>query len=188
MGLFNWFRTKTEEERKVRHVFTDEDREFSKQITQAKRELELAKISREDSLHKLKMEKEKIQLDLEIEELKQQYSDLTEDEPDTQENDTDYVKMFLPLLLAGINKPTSTVATAPVSNAPTTSTSSQMEQKQLTSLTDEQMEQIWENTPIQYKLASKTMSDEQIKSFIQQKLPNADADTLLRAIRVIRAK
>lgn len=55
------------------------------------------------------------------------------------------------------------------------------------SLTDEQLKQYWDTVPAHYKLIAKGMSDEQIKEFIKQKQPNLDANTLERAILVIRA-
>jgi hypothetical protein len=55
------------------------------------------------------------------------------------------------------------------------------------SISDEELLKMWQAMPPQAKAASKVSTDEQLSEFMKVKLmPNADTDTLQRAIKIIR--
>ena len=175
MGIFDWFKRK---DKRANHTFNDGDREVSVEIRQKKKELELLKLERENELSKLKMFKAKLELENEIEELQEAMADNTDDMQPETDGTTELIKLFAPLLLKNINP------SASVLDVPIQSFSPLQEQK--LSLSDEQLKEIWNRTPEMAKNYAKKAPDDTISKLILSQMPNIDADTLARALKLIK--
>lgn len=164
MSLLNWFRKKHPQNN---HTFTDEEREYSKEIREKKREIELLKIERESELHKLKIEKQKLELQQEINELRNLYDDDDDDGTTDLESDSssELIKMFAPYFLKNL-KP---------SSEPLIQTISKID-----------IENLWKNTPESMKNHAKTQTDEDLKRYLKTQLPNIDDESIKYAISLIR--
>lgn len=172
-GIENEEKTK---DKRNNHTFDDEEREISKEITRKKAELRKLQLEREDGLHKLEIEKKKLELQKQIEETKYALEEFEEDDyEDDYEEDNPMdttIKNFLSGILLKSQNNTANSNITPESNGVV--------------LSDEQLKTIWNNTPQQYKLISKQMNDEQIKTFIKQQMPTANEETLNRALYIVR--
>lgn len=177
MGLFN-FLTKDKEVKQKNYTFSDEDREFSKEIRERKKQIELAKLDEQYSLEKLRLEKQKLELQRDIDKIKEEYED-DEDIPDVSDNsaENELIKLFAPMLIKNINQP------APV---PQTTSSASETPLPKNSVSDAELNSLWDKTPLQAKQFVKTITDEELKIHLAKQLPNADADTINRAVSIIR--
>ena len=177
MFWHNWFKRK----KGLTHDFTDAEREEGLVIREKKREITLLKLERENELHKLKMEKQKLELQAEIAELKDSLNDYVDDSDTSSEDRTtsDLIKLFAPMIMAGKMQNPVAAPVPVVSPMP----SSPVQQH----LNDDTLLSLWEKTPPQYKAMSKTMSDEQLGGVIKQQMPNIDDDSVKRAVEIIRS-
>lgn len=177
-----WFWKKKATE-KQRYTFTDEDRETSSEIRNAKKELELLKIQRENELHKLRMEKAKLELQEEINELKGLYDDVEEYSDNEDGGVSELIKILVPLFVKN-QTPASVVVSPPqVNNSDASITSSEPQKR---SIPDEQLQDIWKNTPAIAKKFAKNASDDSLKVLLIKQLPDVDDDTIARALKIIR--
>jgi len=53
-------------------------------------------------------------------------------------------------------------------------------------ISDEQLNQIWNNTPMMAKNFAKRSSDENLENLLRGQMPNVSDDTIKRAIAIIR--
>lgn len=181
MSLFDWFRKEKEPKATKKYVFSDEDREYSHEINQKKKEIKMLMLEREAELHRLKIEKQKLELQQELEELKGVYDDVEE-----ASEDNDIMKMITalaPLLLKNQNQTVAPVVSPP-NNSETSSP--QPVQAQQLDLSDEQLNQIWKNTPFAAKMMAKKMDDKTLEMYIKQQMPNVSTDTIARALKIIK--
>jgi hypothetical protein len=178
MGIFSLFRNK--EEKKTKYTFNDEDREFSKEVRERKKQIELSKLDEEYSLTKLRIEKQKLELQRDIDKIKDEYEDDSDDLPDVSGDNTEneLIKMFAPMFLKGMNQPKSS----------STSTASETALQNKISYSDAALVSMWDNAPIEAKNYAKLMTDEAILAKLELQLPNADGDSLQRALSIVRGK
>jgi len=176
MALFDIFK----KEKKKQYVFDDEDRKVSAEIRERKKQHELAKLDDEYSLNKLRIEKQKLELQMDIDKIKAEYEE-DEEIPDISENSTEneLIKMVAPLIIQNMNKQQS-----PIQNNSSVPDNRALPNK--ISISDTELFAIWERTPQQVKQYAKTISDETLKEHLAKQLPNADGDTLQRAILIVR--
>lgn len=176
MGLFQWLFKK----KPNKYVFDDSDRESSKEIREKKKEIELLKLDRENEIHKLKIMKQKLELESEIQELQEAFSDDEDFYPEKEsDSTTELIKMFAPMF---INK---APVSAPIPTDKASNSSNPMEQKQ--HFTDEQIKAIWDNTPKMARMFAKKADEQTIKIQIQKQIPNIDDDSIARAIKLIKS-
>ena len=148
MGLFN-FLTKDKEIKQKGYIFSDEDREFSKEVREKKKHIELSKLDEQYNLEKLRIEKQKLELQRDIDKIKEEYED-DEDLPNisNESTESELIKLFAPLVIKNM-KPVSPV------NSSVSETS--LPKK---SVSDTELLAIWENTPENIKKLALTLSDE----------------------------
>lgn len=174
--FFGWFRPKTE----VRHNFSNDDRELSLEIREKKKEIALLKLDRENELHKLRIERERLQLKEDIDELKESYDNFDDLSSDNEDDSTTaLIKLLAPLFLQ--NKVSSSV----VPSDSITSPPVQKEQPKQ-DLTDEQLLSIWKETPKIARKFAQSLSDENLRIQIEKQLPMVSNQTIARAIDIIR--
>lgn len=177
MGLFNLF-NKNKEVKQKSYTFSDEDREFSKEIRERKKQIELSKLDEQYNLEKLRIEKQKLELQRDIDKIKEEYEE-DEDLPDVSNDSTEneLIKLFAPMLIQNMNK-----------NKPVSPNNSSASETPLpkNSVSDAELHSLWDKTPQQAKEFVKTITDEELKIYLARQLPNADADTLNRAVSIIR--
>ena len=186
MSIFSWF--KKEKEHKG-HVLDDEDRATAKELRDRKKEIEMLKLDRDDSLNKLRYEKQKLDLEREIEELRGLYDD-DEDEITPQADDdttTALMKMFAPMLINKFSQQQPTQPPAYSSPSPVAQPQSISTPSSKVSLSDEELLKLWAETPSIAKAYAKNMGDDTIITSLKAKLPNVDDDTLQRGLKIIRS-
>jgi len=178
MSIFNIFSKK--EKKKVGYVFNDSDRALSMEMREKKKEIELLKLERENELHKLRIEKQKLELQQEIDELKGLYD---EEEPSISEDNmtSDLIKMFAPMLVNQIKHQSPN--SSPLNINQTTTSNPSISLK---SISDEELLALWNETPQKYKDYAKTMSDENVLKTLQNHTPGCDVDTYSRALKIVR--
>ena len=187
MSIFSWF--KKEKEHKG-HVLDDEDRATAKELRDRRKEIEMLKLDRDDSLNKLRYEKQKLDLEREIEELRGLYED-DENDIAPQEGDdttTALMKMFAPMLVSKFSQQQTQQQPVYSSPSPVTQPQSNIAPpSQKVSLSDEELLKLWVETPSIAKSYAKNMSDDTIITSLKAKLPNVDDDTLQRGLKIIRS-
>lgn len=177
MSIFDLFRKKEEPEptkRKNLYSFSDEDRQISADIRRKKAEYQL-------ELERLHAEKEKIRLETEIADLRQQYEELTT-EPEEEEPSNNTADALILTLLSGILKANN----QSVPNPPVIHTQNNTQIPETGSLSDDKLKGIWVSIPDEYKKKAKKMKDNELKNFLKFQLPTASEEEILRAIRIIR--
>jgi len=165
----------------------DPAKEEKAQIRKEQAELTRQKIKLDLEAHRLELEVKKQELQMELERLKferemmqqerlQKWQDLTGGDEDEEEGDTldsALIKIlgraFTPQQASA---PVTTPAPAPV---------------QVVSLTHQQIKAQLDSLPPQYKEMAKKMSDEDIRRFAIEQLPNIDADSTQRVVEVVRS-
>jgi len=165
----------------------DPAKEEKAAIRKEQAELTRQKIKLDLEAHRLELEVKKQELQMELERLKferemmqqerlQKWQDLTGGDEDEEEGDTldsALIKIlgraFTPQQASA---PVTTPAPAPV---------------QVVSLTHQQIKAQLDSLPPQYKEMAKKMSDEDIRRFAIEQLPNIDADSTQRVVEVVRS-
>ncbi|NTW33421.1 MAG: hypothetical protein HGB12_12505, partial [Bacteroidetes bacterium] len=106
-------------------------------------------------------------------------------ETDTDSTTNELIKLFAPMIASKFTK-------SPNSVSPTmaeTITSTQIPNTQPTekqNISDENLMQIWQNTPMMAKTFAKKSSDENLENMLRAQMPNVSDDTVKRAIAIIR--
>jgi len=114
---------------------------------------------------------EELQIDADIAELE---AELGVDEPEDMWEGMlqNVAKSFMPKIQNSISSPVA-------------ATTSQTTQQVLT-LSDEQLSAQWAQVSPMYKAIAKQMTDEQLRDFIIGRMPQIDAETVARAIKIVR--
>jgi hypothetical protein len=175
MGLFTWFRKKNViEEKEEKYSFDNQDRELS---------LELRKTNSE--LRKTKKEIEIAEARLRLQELKDALSDYEGDEED-EEMPTSfesalapYVPQLIPAVVKFLNGKGSIPQNAGVIQSSEPSS-------QVISLSQEQIDDMYKELPKNVKRIAKSLTDEQIKSYITQRIGVVSDDTIRLIIARVR--
>lgn len=177
MALFGWFKKK---DNRNNYAFDDDDRKASKEIREKRKEIELLKLEREFEMHKLRMEREKLQLQRDIEDIQAEFED---DEPiaENESTETALLKIFGPMIAQKIMNSNSVVADSPPLNV-----SPSPPQQPQNTFSDDELRQIWEQTPKMARKMAKNYDDDTIRKVISNKLNITDKDTLDRALRIVR--
>lgn len=165
----------------------DPAKEEKAQIRKEQAELTRQKIKLDLEAHRLELEVKKQELQMELERLKfereimqqerlQKWQDLTGGDEDEDEGDTLDSALIKILGRAftpqQVSAPVTTPAPAPV---------------QVVSLTHQQIKAQLDSLPPQYKEMAKKMSDEDIRRFAIEQLPNIDAESTQRVVEVVRS-
>jgi hypothetical protein len=161
MSLFHWLKRKHPQNN---HIFTDEEREYSKEIREKRREIELLKLERESELHKLRIEKQKLELQQEIEDLKNVYEDNEEVETES-DNTSEFLKIIAPYFLKNL-KPT--------------------QEQPINNISKTDIDNLWKNTPKSMKDHAKTQTDEVLIKYIQTQIPSINKEMMEYAISIIK--
>jgi hypothetical protein len=174
MGFMDWFRTK---DARANHDFNDKDRELSKEIRRQRAEIASLKMQHE-------IERERVHHELEMSRLQQQLEDMQpEDDDEPEEKSTDPMDVMMMAILSKMT-----------SNSPAVVPNTNTEQIKTTvplttagvSLTDEQINDYWDNMPKFQKVIARKATDEQIKNLLQNKIPGINEDSISRCIATIR--
>ena len=177
MGFFDWFKTKQIDKRN-NHKFDELDREISQEYRQKKAELQQLKLERENELHKLRIEREKLMLIDEINELKGMYEEEEEEQPNKTED------VILTAILGAIaNKKNNQTETNPTE---TPSSMNSMQSVGGVSLSNDELQHLWENVPNNYKRIARKMDNASLAAYLKTQLPNANTDSINRAIMIIK--
>ena len=165
----------------------DPVKEEKAQIRKEQADLMRQKVKLDLEAHRLQLEVKKQEMEMELERLKferelmqqerlQKWQELTGGDDDEEEGDTldsALIKIlgraFTPQQASA---PVTTPAPAPV---------------QVVSLTHQQIKAQLDSLPPQYKEMAKKMSDEDIRRFAIEQLPNIDADSTQRVVEVVRS-
>ena len=165
----------------------DPAREEKALIRKEQAELTRQRIKLDLEAHRLELEVKKQEMQMELERLKfereimqqeriQKWQDLTGGDDDEEEGDT--LDSALIKILGRAFTPQQ--ASAPVTTpAPAPA--------QVVSLTHQQIKAQLDSLPPQYKEMAKKMSDEDIRRFAIEQLPNIDADSTNRVVEVVRS-
>ncbi len=165
MGFWKNFKALFKEESKPQRVEKDilyEDLEYKKEIASLN-----AQIKRQRKLYELREARQ------ELKELREELGeDSAEDTPDPM------AQAFLSIITGALNK-----APAVSSFTPLTTHNDATPPP---AFSDLQLIEMWDNTPEKYKMMARVMSDDKIREFINKQMPNADEDTINRALKIIR--
>lgn len=173
MGLLDWFKSK---DARANHDFNDKDRELSKEIRRQRAEINALKMQHE-------LERERVHHELEMTRLQQQLEDMQPEEEIPEEGGGNTTDMMMMAILSKMMNNTPGVSTQPTSSlrdspvAPLTPG---------VSLSDEQINEYWENMPKFQKILAKKATDEQIGNIIRNKIPGIDQDSIDRCIRTVK--
>jgi hypothetical protein len=185
MSILSWFMGKSK--KKQGYDFTDSDRDASAELRAKRKEIEMLKLERENELHKLKIERQRLELMQEIDELKNIYAESDEDDGTESSTELELIKMFAPMLIKNNqNTPNINGTAAPLApNPPQTQTAPSA---QHVHLTDEQLNEIWNNTPKMAKMFAKKSNDDVVRTTIKSQINNIDDDSVERALKIIRGE
>jgi len=178
MGLWD-FLTK---DNRINHNFNEKDRELSLQRRQEAKELATLRQSHALAEEKARHETKMIELNMEKLEKQYEYEDLLaeqEEELPAVAGISEEGQMMMQLLktITPQVRPPAVVANNFSTPPPTTAGS----------ISDEELLKLWQQVPPNIKAFVPKCNDEQIKEFVTQKMiPNADEDTLNRAVRLAR--
>jgi len=159
--------------------FSDEDRELSKQIRKDRAEIAKQKAQLDLANLRLEHELKKVALEADIAEARARLEDLQGgDDEEPQESGSMIDMAMMTLLTKAIGGQPANVAPA----APQEPSRPSGE-----SLTDEQLESLWEQVPKPFRKIAASWSDSEVQSFIKSRMPGLDQDTLDRALRLVRS-
>lgn len=140
-----------------KHILTDEDRKLAEEIKQKKLEIRKAELERQAEIQRIKDER--------------MISNLTKGDEDTA--------MLMQLLMTAISSPKTTATTPTEPLKPTSEIN-------LINLSNEDIEAIISELPPIAITAAKSMSNNAIRQFVEQKVGKLDDDTFTRIINRIR--
>ena len=170
MAIWDIFKKK---DNRNNFTFGEEERELSLSRRRLKSELEKQRFE----LEKLRLEQQKLEIENQVDELKGKLGYFDEDEDEEKEDGSPLDKMitaFIASIIAKNQKPTA--ITPNVDNS----------QPAAVDFSEEELTNMWKETPKQYRKMAKNLSDEQIKGFIKSKYSNISDKSLDIAIRIIR--
>lgn len=161
------------------HKLTEEDREKAAEVNRARFELQRYKIEREKSILELEQRKRELQLERDMAKLQSEISEYSDDDDENPADNADgMITGLLTSVLANrqVSPPAGGVSqVSPLSNPPALH------------LDDNQIYQLWAEVPKPARKIAKTMSDEQLKAIMLNKVGNIDEDTLARALNIIKS-
>lgn len=179
MGLFGWLKSERQEKA---HAFDKEDRELSLQVRRQKAELAQQRAQLDLELMRLRAEREKADLEAQIADARARLDDMySDDEPEVDNGGSAADAMLMMLMSKMFQSPP---AAAPPASQPTPPSAPPSGD----SISDEELQEMWEQVPSGYKKLARKMSDEQVAGYIRKQLPNIDTDSMTRALRVVRGK
>jgi len=174
MGLFSIFQRNKEAEALPQvHRWDASDRAFSAEIRAKKREITLMEMQKEHEITKMRLDREQLLLQRDIQELQGE----DEDAPSSNTSD-DLLKMVLPLIIGNAQlqkNPASGSAGFPP--LPT-------EQKQVFSTA--QIQEIWNSLPRFAQKKAKELDDATLGALIRSKLPNIAEQSIAEAVGFIK--
>lgn len=178
MGILDWFKHKEEDttERKKPYSFTDEDRQLSYEKRKLKQQLDL-------ELLRLQAARDKLQLQADIEIATQELEELRGDDEEQVAPSGNMEEM---LMAAIISKFISNKDNNPITIPTSTSMDNNISNSGTVSFTNEQIKAIWDKLPNNQKKMAKAMSKEQLRTLIIGQIPNIDADSIDRAITLVK--
>lgn len=182
MGILDLFRQKQSN----RHVLTQEDRDKAVEVNQARFELQRARIENEKAILQLEKEKRELQIRRDMAKLRADIAEYEGDDFEEGEEAGGVDGMFQNLLMGAILKgqsPDTVGGGFLTSPSPPTL----IAQPPTVSLSDDQLRDIWEGLPKMARKAAKKLSDDQIAALIRNKVGNVDAETVSRAVSIVRA-
>jgi len=177
MAIWDLFRKQSGRQ----HRLTEEDREKAAEVNKARFELQRLKIEKEKAILEMEQKKRELQLERDMAKLQEEinaYSDSDDDDAEDASPEKMLTGLFMSSLL---NK------NPPQNNGGVVSQVSPLLSSPPLSLSDEQLYEIWETVPKQYRKIAKSLTDEQINALISSKVGNVDTDTRTRALNIIRA-
>lgn len=166
MSNMVWYKPSTwfkQEDARHNHSFSDEDRETSALLRRQKAEIKIKEMQLEAEIKRREQE-------LRLQELEEQLGDFNdEEEEEGNSPEAMLMQMFAPLIASRLSPQQPTPA-APAS----------------LEVSREKLLQIYDELPNYVKKIAKKMSDEDIRTFIIGKVPNASKATIDEAIAIIR--
>lgn len=181
MGFMDWFKRKQQDPRH-NYTFVAEDTEQSVNVRAAKKRLELLKIEQEIEMQKLRIQRERLELQQTIDDMQEERNSDDTEETEQEDASTALIKALIPMFTAKFGNAGSVPVTPnepfqqtqPVQNLPTPVT-----------VTDEQIRIIWDNTPkLQQKYAKQLYARDlpALKALIRTQMPLADELSQDRAL------
>lgn len=179
MGIFDFFRRP-----KVNHTLDDRDRELSAKIRTSQAELKQRRAELEMRQLEQRLAVENQRLANDLARLQREYEELTEDDiPDEPESGNALDMMLMALVSRALPNPQQ-VAQPPTVTTTTAPPSSPAE----VSISDEQFQEFWDSLGMFKQRMARKMSDDQLRTVIRGQVPNVDAESIERAIRIVRGK
>jgi len=155
------------------HDFTDEDRRLSSELRAKKAEITKLKIEYDWEIQKLRMEREKLELEAAIEEFKAEF-----DDDDDSELDNMLYKILQPVLAKFVpDTTTPTDAKQGIGQAIITTK---------INIPDSELEAMYAQVPDAEKKLARQVPREQLRAEIVHRLPHADEDTIERALEIMQ--
>lgn len=204
MAFFDIFRKKepAQEDAKIAPLF-DEETELKKQSQKIKNDM--LKQRQQWDLAQMRLEAEQKRLELaelieeqkderymrklerkaRIEELEDQLlGDKKDDDDDDEEMSAD--QMFFKFLDRVAAKHQNQGAAAPANHDFMSQSLPAIEESPRGTISYDAIKQRWDSLPANYKAMAKAMTDDQLRAYLINEMPQADADTLSKAIQVVR--
>jgi len=184
MGIFDYFKQKKALKKAFEEKKEELELEFMKERHEQKLDLDRRKKEIDLIVAEKRAELERERLEYQIQEQKSRLQEAMADEydeNDEHEQDSPEMRLIAPIVANLLNK--NTQSNLSINNSKEQSTlSPKIEGSGLVSYTDEEIEAIYQNADKKYITMARGMPDSVIATFIKQKIPNIDEDTLKRAI------
>jgi len=171
MGIFSFLKKK---DPRINHDLTDEDRALGGQNRLSKLEIARRKAELDLQLQELRAENERIKVEIQIEQAKQQLDELRGDDSDDIDDNTG--TSFEDTLLA-------TIAAKIMGGSQVQNTTPIQPQQQVT---DTQILDYWYNLDNGIKKYILSLSDQEIAEELRMRIPNISQESINRAIQLIR--
>lgn len=161
------------------HQLTQEDAEKAGELNKLRFENKRLALERENEINRLRAEREQLRLTADIDRIRSELGDEAGEDDSSGEDNALFNTLLMSILTKAKNN--TLPAAVPVSAYPPGAAA-----PPLIHLSDEELNKTWGELPKQYRKLAKTLSDDTIKSFIQQRLGLCDDDTLNRAVLIVR--
>jgi len=178
MGLFSFLRP-TQKPTQAEIIPAEDD--ISTQIRKSNYENSRARKQLELEIMRLEAERTKIQLQAEIEEAKAQIADIRGgDSEESHQSPADLIMMtLLTKAMGGLGDGRNTHQTnPPLPSIP--------QQPQKTSLSDQEIEQLYSQTPKEILKIGKNMTVEQLQDFINKQIPDLSDESITKIINRVK--
>lgn len=173
MGFFDWFKRK---KATVPHDLTDEDRDLSLSV---RRNNALIRQKRQE----LEFERMRLEHQLEIEKLQRELDELRAEDEDDEEDDTpDSTDAIMAALVGSILQGKAQVPSS--QPGPTAQTPTPISTQRRYS--DEEISVLLEAVPKHYRALIRKLPDDALRARARQYAPDADDESIERAIKSIR--